>query len=119
MMLSAYLVATSAFMIHQVLGYISLIGSILVVSVSLYMWYLARLSMITIRREGEWLLLDSYVPIYFFFLICGFTQTLFWVMDSQTSTHEPRSVFIIGIGAAIAYMRQQYINGSSILAKYQ
>ncbi|MBL8121026.1 MAG: hypothetical protein JNJ78_26220, partial [Anaerolineae bacterium] len=61
---------------------------------------------ISSRFEGK-RRLDVFTPIYLILVLCAFVQTSFWVIDPDNNIHEPRSVFIIAVAAAFAYLRRQ------------
>lgn len=106
---SLFLVVTSAFTMHEVLGVVSLLGAIGAWTLMEYVYRLNRVAPIIITNRGRRRQLDNYTFPHLLLIGCGFIQTLFWVIDPDNSIHEPRSVFIIAVAGVYAYFRSEYI----------
>ena len=101
------LVVCSAWSIHEVLGWVAIVGAIFAITIVGGLQFLIHFGKVTISIHGEKRPLEMVTPVYMLLLFCGFFQILFWVIDHTNSIHEPRSVFILAVAGGVAYIRQQ------------
>lgn len=99
------LVINSGFEINRGLGFLTL--AIVIVSyVIVGLFNLLGRHNVEIIHKGEKKPIERLTPIYYWFLVLGFLQIFFWVIDSENSIHEPRSIFILAVAGIMAYVRR-------------
>lgn len=102
-----YLVLHSAFSINHTIGVITLI----VVAIAYIIAGLlssSRFARFGYKMGSEHKLVTPALATSMLLFLCGFLQTLYWVIDYTNPMHEPRSVLILAVAGFIEYARQQY-----------
>lgn len=100
---SIFLVINSAYTIGGFVYFITLVGSLALFGLQSYLLRFIKNNRLLVRGKKVDQLTLWIIPL----LIYGFVQTFFWVIDSSSSIHEPRSVFILATAGILGFVRSQ------------
>lgn len=100
---SIFLVINSAYTIGGFVYLTTLIGSLALFGLQSYLLRFIKNNRLLVRGKKVDQLILWIIPL----LIYGFVETFFWVIDSSSPIHEPRSVFILATAGILGFVRSQ------------
>jgi len=100
---SIFLVINSAYTIGGFIYFTTLAGSLALFGLQSYLLRFIKNNRLLVRGKKVDQLILWIIPL----LIYGFVETSFWVIDSSSPIHEPRSVFILATAGILGFVRSQ------------